>query len=139
LTGNYETRDARCPTQASALAKKSGSPEFKMPLTMSLHAEVSKLSQPIIRRAGIELSIEFDMPDKRGKGGPYRLLLDARADLRHALKGMGLTSADIDGVYISPPAQRPILAGWNTWRSPRCLNHLYTPAKRNGWMATHRG
>ena len=49
------------------------------------------------------LLIEFDMPGKRGKGGPYRLLLDAGADVRHALKGVGLISADIDGVYISHP------------------------------------
>ncbi|MDY6993890.1 MAG: hypothetical protein SVR94_14985, partial [Pseudomonadota bacterium] len=42
--------------------------------------------------------IEFDMPGKRGQR-PYRLLVDIGGDARHALKAIGLTSADIDGVY----------------------------------------
>jgi len=45
--------------------------------------------------------IEFDMPNKRDGQSPYRLLLDVGGDIRHALKGVRLSSRDIDGVYIS--------------------------------------
>jgi len=76
--------------------------------------------------------IEFDMPDKRGKGGPYRLLLDAGADVRHALKAVGLTSADIDGIYISHPHSDHI-GGIEYIGLTTIFNPFYTPEKKK-WL-----
>jgi hypothetical protein len=75
--------------------------------------------------------IEFDMPGKKGKH-PYRLLIDAGADVRHALKGIGLTANDIDGVYISHPHNDHI-GGMEYIGLVTLFNPGYTPAKKD-WL-----
>ncbi len=75
--------------------------------------------------------VEFDMPGKKGKP-PYRLLIDAGADIRHALKGAGLNSNDIDGVYISHPHNDHI-GGMECLGLTTLFNPFYTPAKKE-WL-----
>ncbi|MCP4398107.1 MAG: MBL fold metallo-hydrolase [bacterium] len=75
--------------------------------------------------------IEFDMPGKKGKA-PYRLLLDAGADIRHALCALGLTSNDIDGVYISHPHNDHI-GGMEYLALTTMFNPFYTPQKKE-WL-----
>jgi len=75
--------------------------------------------------------IEFDMPGKRMKK-PYRLLVDAGGDVRHALKKMNLTSADIDGVYISHPHNDHI-GGMEYLALTTFFNPFYTLAKQE-WL-----
>lgn len=76
--------------------------------------------------------IEFDMPNKRSKPGPYRLLLDAGGDIRHALKSIGLSSADIDGIYISHPHNDHI-GGMEYLGLTTLFNPVYTKSKRE-WL-----
>lgn len=75
--------------------------------------------------------IEFDMPSKRGQG-PYRLLVDIGGDIRHALKTLKLSSADIDGVYISHPHNDHI-GGMEYMGLTTLFNPFYTPAKKQ-WL-----
>ena len=75
--------------------------------------------------------IEFDMPGKKGRA-PYRLLIDAGADIRHALKGSGLAANDIDGVYISHPHNDHI-GGMEYLSLTTLFNPFYTPQKKE-WL-----
>ncbi|MDM8546722.1 MBL fold metallo-hydrolase [Candidatus Venteria ishoeyi] len=75
--------------------------------------------------------LEFDMPNKRG-GETYRLLVDAGGDIRHALKAIDLTSADIDGVYISHPHADHI-GGMEYLALTTLFNPYYTPNKK-AWL-----
>ncbi len=76
--------------------------------------------------------IEFDMPGKRGKGSPYRLLLDLGGDIRHSLKAVGLSASDIDGVYISHPHNDHI-GGMEYMGLMTLFNPGYTEAKKE-WL-----
>ncbi len=95
-------------------------------------AEMDKLSQRYYKpRWQSNFLIEFDMPSKRGNG-PYRLLIDAGSDLRHALKSMELSSADIDGIYISHPHNDHI-GGMEYLALTSFFNPYYTQAKKD-WL-----
>ncbi|MBD3305324.1 MBL fold metallo-hydrolase [candidate division KSB3 bacterium] len=72
------------------------------------------------------------MPSKRNDQSPYRLLLDIGADARHALNGVGLTSTDIDGVYISHPHSDHI-GGMEYMALTTLFNPSYTAAKQE-WL-----
>jgi hypothetical protein len=76
--------------------------------------------------------LEFDMPSKRNGQGPYRLLLDIGGDARHALKAFGLSSTDIDGIYISHPHNDHI-GGMEYIGLTTLFNPFYTPAKKR-WL-----
>ncbi len=132
ITGTYE--EAISVEQACNIAKKiANSPEFKDASEDVIEAVIKKFSKRYyLPQWHSNFLIEFDMPDKRGKGGPYRLLLDAGADVRHALKGVGLTSADIDGIYISHPHSDHI-GGMEFLALTTLFNPFYTPGKKE-WL-----
>ena len=76
--------------------------------------------------------LEFDMPSKRNGQNPYRLLLDVGGDVRHALKTLGLSSSDIDGIYISHPHNDHI-GGMEYMGLTTLFNPFYTVAKKR-WL-----
>lgn len=75
--------------------------------------------------------VEFDGPNKRGTR-PYRLLVDIGGDARHALRCMGLSSADIDGIYISHPHNDHI-GGMEYMALTTLFNPNYTQTKKQ-WL-----
>lgn len=130
-TGQYEWGVTM--PQVIELAKHVAQlPEFKEMPEETIIKEVERISrQMYIPKWQSNFLIEFDMPGKKGVA-PYRLLLDAGADVRHALKGVGLTSNDIDGVYISHPHSDHI-GGMEYLALTTLFNPAYTPAKKE-WL-----
>lgn len=115
------------------ILKIANSPEFKDASEEVIVAEINKLSRRFYQpKWHSNFLIEFDMPSKRGGESPYRLLLDAGGDIRHALKGVGLTSADIDGVYVSHPHNDHI-GGMEYLSLTTMFNPFYTKSKRE-WL-----
>jgi len=109
------------------------SPEFKDSSYEVIEAEIRKHSRRLYDpRWNSNFLIEFDMPSKRNGKSPYRLLLDVGADVRHALKGVGLTSADIDGMYISHPHNDHI-GGMEYIGLTTLFNPFYTTTKKE-WL-----
>ncbi len=131
-TGTYE--EGISVRQACELARKiAAAPEFQGASDEAIEAAVRQQSKPYyVPTWQSNFLIEFDMPDKRGKGGPYRLLLDAGADVRHSLKAIGLTSADIDGIYISHPHSDHI-GGIEYIALTTLFNPFYSPEKKK-WL-----
>lgn len=104
------------------------SPEFKNASEESIAQEIEKISKPVyLPKWQSNFLVEFDMPGKRGKS-PYRLLIDMGGDARHALKCLGLTSTDLDGVYISHPHNDHI-GGMEYMALTTFFNPFYVPAK----------
>jgi hypothetical protein len=98
----------------------------------AIEAEIEKLSQYMYApKWQSNFLVEFDMPSKRGNG-PYRLLIDAGADIRHGLKAIGLSSNDIDGVYVSHPHSDHI-GGIEYLALTTFFNPFYTKAKTE-WL-----
>jgi len=130
-TGTYEdvlTLEDACEV-ALHIAK---TPEFKEASASKIMTEIKKRKQRLYRpQWQSNFLIEFDAPGKRGKDS-YRLLIDAGGDIRHALKGVGLTSADIDGVYISHPHSDHI-GGMEYLGLTTIFNPFYTQAKKE-WL-----
>lgn len=131
-TGEYE--NVISAKQACEIAFKiANSPEFEGASKKVIESVINKLSQCRYKpKWQSNFLIEFDMPSKRGEG-PYRLLVDVGGDIRHALKGLGLSSTDIDGVYISHPHNDHI-GGMEYLGLTTLFNPFYTPAKKNGWV-----
>jgi len=130
-TGTYE--DVISAREVYELVLKIvNSPELKGASADVIQAEINKLSKhAYLPKWQSNFLLEFDMAGKRGKS-PYRLLLDAGADVRHSLKGVGLTSADIDGIYISHPHSDHI-GGMEYIGISTLFNPFYTLAKKD-WL-----
>ncbi len=131
-TGVYQ--EAISVKDARELALKiANSPEFQGASEELINAELTKLSQRLYQpKWQANFLVEFDMPSKRGKN-PYRLLVDVGGDARHALRALGLSSADIDGVYISHPHNDHI-GGMEYLGITTLFNPSYTPAKTE-WLS----
>ena len=115
------------------ILKIARSPEFKNASDEVIASEIEKLGQRLYRpKWQSNFLLEFDMPSKRNGKSPYRLLLDVGADARHALKAVGMTSADIDGVYISHPHSDHI-GGMEYMALTTIFNPSYTLAKQE-WL-----
>ncbi len=98
----------------------------------AIQTEIEELTQRMyVPKWQSNFLIEFDMPSKRGNG-PYRLLIDAGGDIRHSLKAIGLSSNDIDGVYISHPHSDHI-GGIEYLALTTFFNPYYTKAKTE-WL-----
>ncbi len=130
-TGEYE--EAIPVEQAVELVMKLGNlTNFKEIPRKVISKEVEKFQKRLYApKWQSNFLIEFDMPGKRGKS-PYRLLIDAGADVRHALKNLELSSNDIDGVYISHPHNDHI-GGMEYLGLTSLFNPYYTSAKKQ-WL-----
>ncbi|MDM8519875.1 MBL fold metallo-hydrolase [Anaerolineales bacterium HSG6] len=130
-TGKFE--DVITVEQATEFALKlATTPEFKDVSPETITAEIEKMSRKLYDpKWQANFIIEFDMPSKHGPS-PYRLLIDLGCDGRHALKALGLSSADIDGIYISHPHSDHI-GGMEYLGISTLFNPFYTPAKQE-WL-----
>ncbi len=131
-TGTYY--DAITADDAVELTMRvAASEEFRNASKEFIEAEVRKYIKKLYNpKWNSNFLIEFDMPSKRNGKSPYRLLLDLGADVRHALKGVGLTSSDIDGFYISHPHADHI-GGVEYLGLTTLFNPVYTLAKKE-WL-----
>lgn len=108
------------------------SPESQHLSEEEIRAKVKNLSQSLYDpKWQSNFLIEFDMPSKRGNS-PYRLLVDIGGDARHALKALGLSSCDIDGIYISHPHNDHI-GGMEYMALTTMFNPFYTKEKKK-WL-----
>ena len=132
-TGWYE--DAISVDKVSYLLQKLLKTSAGQEITAeTLESELAQRCERLYRpRWQSNFLIEFDMPSKRDGKSPYRLLLDAGGDARHALKNIGLSSTDIDGVYISHPHADHI-GGMEYMGLTTLFNPMYTTAKKE-WLA----
>jgi hypothetical protein len=132
-TGIYE--EVISAKQAIEIALKAARlPAFREAPEEMITSEIQKLTQRLyLPKWQSNFLVEFDMPGKRGKR-PYRLLVDIGGDARHALKNLGLTSADIDGVYISHPHNDHI-GGMEYLALTTFFNPFYTPVKAE-WLSS---
>ncbi|MCP4353301.1 MAG: MBL fold metallo-hydrolase [Desulfobacterales bacterium] len=130
-TGCYE--DAIPAKQVlDIITELTNSREFEDMSEDAIAAEIMKLSRRVyMPKWHSNFLIEFDMPGKRRKS-PYRLLVDVGGDIRHTMKGVGISSADIDGVYISHPHNDHI-GGIEYLGLTTLFNPYYTPAKKE-WL-----
>jgi len=130
-TGEYE-QGVTIQQAVELIMKFARLPKFKDMPKKIVAKEVEKFSQRFyLPKWQSNFLIEFDMPGKKMRP-PYRLLIDAGADIRHALKGIGLLSKDIDGVYISHPHNDHI-GGMEYLGLTTLFNPYYTPAKKE-WL-----
>ncbi len=131
-TGEYlEAIPTKSPAAIVELAKKIAAIAESAPEEL-IAAEIRKASERFYRpKWQSNFLIEFDMQGKRGKK-PYRMLVDMGGDARHALKDLGLASADIDGVYISH-SHNDHIGGMEYMALTTFFNPFYTPAKK-GWL-----
>lgn len=108
-------------------------PDFR---NLSKEALKAKISQSTKRfyspKWHSNFLIEFDMPNKRDGKPPYRLLVDIGGDIRHALKDIGLSSSQIDGIYVSHPHNDHI-GGMEYMGLTTLFNPFYTKAKKE-WL-----
>lgn len=130
-TGEYE-RGVTVQQTVDLVMKFAKSPKCKDIPRHVIAREVKKFSQRFyVPKWHSNFLIEFDMPGKKGKP-PYRLLIDAGGDVRHALQGVDLAAKDIDGVYISHPHNDHI-GGMEYLGLMTLFNPYYTPAKK-AWL-----
>jgi len=109
------------------------SPEAKYLSQDAIKARINQVSKTRYNpRWHSNFLIEFDMPSKRDRQSPYRLLLDVGGDIRHALKALNLSSRDIDGVYISHPHNDHI-GGMEYMGLTTLFNPFYTLEKKQ-WL-----
>jgi hypothetical protein len=115
------------------MRKVASSPKLQEPSDDMLEAELAKYRQCRYRpKWQSNFLLEFDMPSKRNGTPPYRLMLDIGGDARHALANLGLSSADIDGIYISHPHNDHI-GGMEYMGLTTLFNPSYTVAKEK-WL-----
>ena len=130
-TGQFEW-GVTVPQVVELVKRLAQTPEFQETPEELLAKELERIRRRMyLPRWQSNFLLEFDMPSKKGVA-PYRLLLDAGADIRHALKSVGLTSNDIDGVYISHPHNDHI-GGMEYLALTTLFNPFYTPAKKE-WL-----
>jgi len=128
-TGSYEEVIPSQKVQELALKIANSTKSFS---EETIRAKIEELTQRLYApRWQSNFLIEFDMQSKRGDG-PYRLLIDAGGDIRHALTAIGLSSNDIDGVYISHPHNDHI-GGIEYLALTTFFNPFYTKAKTE-WL-----
>ncbi len=131
-TGSYDSTLTVAQVQ-TLLAELLQNPEAQQYSETELQQQIETLAQTRMQpKWQSNFLIEFDTIGKRGSK-PYRLLVDVGGDVRHALKGIGLSSTDIDGVYISHPHADHI-GGMEYIALTSIFNPFYTPEKKK-WLA----